>query len=298
MKSSKARVAIGRGSAALILAVAPLAASAQDSPSIEKISLSVDTEFDRKAQVIGELRLPQPHSGPLPAVIIVNSSPGFDGRGAFYADALNRAGIGTLEIDMFQGRGTPATIRHNLPHVYQTLDYLSRDPRVDARRVGIMGVSWGGNVSLLASSHELARQYARADQRFAAHLALYPACSKHYALVRDTPWKWSGVEPTAYQRITGRPVLILAAGNNDYDSRDREVCAKFIAALPAEVRKHFSLTVYPEATFGWDSRFSSAAYDANAKEGKGGIVEVIANADLAAQSQESVVAYFKRHLGQ
>ena len=299
MKFMAACKAIGLGSAVGVVAFASAVAFAgtQDPPSVEKVSLSVDTELDRNARVVGELRLPRSQTGPLAAVVIVNSSPGFDGRGAFYADALNRAGIGTLEIDMFQGRGLPASLGHNLPHVYQTLDYLSRHSRVDARRIGIMGFSWGGNVSVLASSDELARKYSRGSQRFAAHAGLYPACSKHYALVTDKPWKWSGLEPTVYRRITGSPVLILAAGNNDYDSRDPEVCARFIAALPPEVRRHFSLTVYPDATFGWDSRFSSATYDTNAKEGKGGIVEIIANAELAAQSQQSVVAYFTRHLG-
>jgi hypothetical protein len=65
-------------------------------------------------------------------------------------------------------------------------------------------------------------------------------------------------------------VLILAAGTTTTTAAIREVCARFIAALPTEARRHFSLNVYPEATFGWDSRFGSAAYDANAKEGKGG----------------------------
>jgi dienelactone hydrolase len=293
-----ARKAICRGPVVIILAhalvVAP--ANAQDQLSIERISLSINSAFEQYARVIGELRLPNSNPEQLPAVVIVNSSPGFDGRGAFYADALNLAGIATLEIDMFQGKGLPASLRHNLPHVYQTLDYLSRHPRIDANRIGIMGFSWGGNVSVLASSDELARQYSRGELRFAAHLALYPACSKHYALVADKPGKWKGLKPTVYRRLTGGPVRILAAGKNDYDSRDREVCAKFIAALPAEVQRHFSLTVYPEATFGWDSRFGSTTYDANAKEGKGGIVEVIANAVVATQSQQSAVAYFSRYL--
>ena len=54
----------------------------------------------------------------LPTRVIVNSSPGFDGRSAFHASALNRAGMVTLEIDMFQGKGLPGSLRHNLPHVY------------------------------------------------------------------------------------------------------------------------------------------------------------------------------------
>lgn len=291
-------MAIWRGSAAIILAHALVAtpAYAQDQPSIERISLSIGSEFDRHARVVGELRLPNASSERLAAVVIVNSSPGFDGRGAFYADALNVAGMATLEIDMFQGKGLPASQRHNLPHVYQALDYLSRHPRIDASRIGIMGFSWGGNVSVVASSDELARQYSLGERHFAAHLGLYPACSKHYALVADKPWKWTELKPTVYRRITGSPVRILAAGKNDYDNRDREVCARFISALPVEVQRHFSLTVYPEATFGWDSRFGSATYDASAKEGKGGIVEVIANAAIATQSQQSAVAFFRQYL--
>jgi dienelactone hydrolase len=244
-------------------------AHAQDQPSVETIDLAIKSGYDQHARVIGELRFPPSKARKLPAVLIVNSSPGFDGRGAFYAGALNRAGMATLEIDMFQGKGVPASIRHNLPHLYQALDYLGHHPRIDANRIGVMGFSWGGNVSILASSYELRGEYSRNDLRFAAHLALYPACSKHYALITDKPGKWTELKPTVYRRITGSPVLIVAAGKNDYDSRDREVCARFIAALPPEVQRHFSLVVYPEATFGWDSRFGSAAYDANANGGKG-----------------------------
>ena len=149
-----ARKTICQDSVVIILAHALVVppTNAQDQLSIERISLSINSAFEQYARVIGELRLPNSNPEQLPAVVIVNSSPGFDGRGAFYADALNLAGIATLEIDMFQGKGLPASLRHNLPHVYQTLDYLSRHPRIDANRVGIMGFSWGGNVSVLASS--------------------------------------------------------------------------------------------------------------------------------------------------
>ena len=36
----------------------------------------------------------------LPAVVIVTSSPGFDGRSAFYAEALQAAGFATLVTDI------------------------------------------------------------------------------------------------------------------------------------------------------------------------------------------------------
>ena len=293
----RTREAMNRRLAVLTLTCAQFtaAAHAQDLVSMESISLAINSPFQRDARVVGELRIPNSNRDRLPAVLIVNSSPGFDGRGAFYAAALNPGGIATLEVDMFQGKGLPATPRHNLPHVYQALAFLARHPRIDGNRIGIMGFSWGGNVTVLASFDELAREYASGRLRFAAHLGLYPGCWKHYALLTDKPGKWKELKSTIYRRTTGSPVRILAAEKNDYD--DRYTCAMFVGALPAEVRRDFSVTVYPGATFGWDSRFSSASYDASAKDGKGGIVHVIADPVIAEQSRESAVTYFKQHLG-
>ena len=270
------------------------AAHAQDLVLMEKISLAINRAFQPDARVVGELRIPNSNRDRLTAVLIVNSSPGFDGRGTFYAEALNSVGIATLEVDMFQGKGLPATPRDNLPHVYQTLEFLARHPRIDGNRVGIMGFSWGGNVAVLASFAELAEEYASGKLRFAAHLALYPGCWKHYALLTDKPGKWKELKSTIYRRTTGSPIRILAAEKNDYD--DRYTCAKFVGALPDDVQRRFSVTVYPDATFGWDSRFSSASYYANAKDGKGGIVNIIADPVVAAQSQAAAVAYFRQHL--
>ena len=271
------------------------AAHSQDLVLTEKISLPIKSAFQPDARVIGEFRVPESNRNRLPAVLIVNSSPGFDGRGAFHAAALNVVGIATLEVDMFQGKGLPATPRHNLPHVYQSLEFLAGHPRIDGNRIGIMGVSWGGNVAVLAGFDEPAREFASGRQRFAAHLALYPGCWKHYALLTDKPGKWKELKSTIYRRTTGSPVRILAAEKNDYD--DRYTCAKFVGALPAEVQRDVSVTVYPGATFGWDSRFSSATYDAMAKDGKGGIVNVVADPVIAEKSREAAVAYFRQHLG-
>jgi uncharacterized protein len=276
------------------LTCAAAGAQAQDSVSSEKVSLDIKSAFQRDARVVGELRIPNSNREQLPAVIFLTSSPGFDGRSAFYAEALNAAGIATLEADMFQGKGLPATARHNLPHVYQTLDWLARHPRIDGSRVGIMSVSWGGNVTVMAGFDELAREFASSTQRFAAHLALYPGCWKYYALLTDKPGKWEELKPTIFQRTTGNPVLILAAEKNDYD--DRGTCANFVTALPAEARRHVSVIVYPGATFGWDSRFSSASWEAAAKDGKGGFVQVVADPVAAARSRKAAVAYFKQHL--
>ena len=223
--------------------------------------------------------------------MIVNSSPGFDGRGASYAEGFNKIGIATLEIDMFQGRRLPVTARHNMPHAYQALQYMARHPRIDEARIGIMGFSWGGIVSLLTSSEELTHQYSSGKRRFAAHLGVYPICWYQHTVLAG---KNKYLQRTIYRRVTGSPVHVLVGEKDDYDAPDG--CQRFLAALPAQVRRHFSLTVYPGATFGWDSRFSHASRNPHAKQGKGGIVDVIANADIANQSREFAAAYFRRNL--
>ena len=267
-------------------------ANAQVMVSIEEISFKVTGASEPGATVSGELRIPESKHDRLPAVLILHSSPGFDGRGAFYSAALNQAGIATIEIDYLQGRGMPATPRHNMPHAYETLQYLAGHPRIDPMRIGIMGFSWGGIIAVLTSSDELTRQYTAGTPRFAAHLGLYPLCWTHRAVLAGTSRNF---KPTIYRQVTGRPVHILDGDKDDFD--DPDSCEKFLAELPAQVRLHFSVTVYPGATFAWDSRFSSTQYDIGVNKGKGGIAHVIANPDIANRSREFAVTYFRKHLG-
>ena len=259
--------------------------------SVEKFSFKLANAFERGAAVSGDLRIPASKQARLPAVVILHSTPGFDGRGAFYAEALNQAGIATVEIDYLQGRGMPASPLHNLPHAYETLQFLARHPRIDPMRIGIMGFSWGGILAVLTSSDELTRQSTGGKLRFAAHLGIYPICWRHRTVLAGT---YKAVKPTVYHRVTGRPVHILAGDKDGFD--DPDSCEKFLAELPARAKTHFALTVYPGATFGWDSRFSSASYDAGARKGKGGILTVTADPEIANRSREFAVAFFRTNL--
>ena len=276
----------------LVFASCLATANAQGIASVAKISFEVAGAFERGATVSGELRIPDSKRERLPAVIIVNSSPGFDGRGAFYAEALNRAGIATLEIDMLQGRGIPASPRDNMPHAYQSLQYLARHYRIDEAHIGIMGFSWGAIISLLTSSEELTHQYGGGNPPFAAHLGMYPQC---WLLRNVLSGKDKSLKSSTFGRVTGRPIHILVGNKDDYD--DPDGCQQFLATLPAQARPQFSLTVYEGATFAWDSRFSSATYSAGARKGSGEIVNVIANPDFSHQSQEFAITYFRRNLG-
>lgn len=238
------------------------------------------------AKISGDLRLPRGDGQPMAAVLILHSSPGFDGRGDFYAEALNRVGIATLEIDYLEGKGIPATPRDNLPLVFRTLHHLAGHARLDPRRIGVLGFSWGGLLAVLTSSSEVAREYGDGLQ-FAAHVGLYPICWRHQAIATGQSG-WFGRE--VYRHVTGRQVLILAAGKDAFDEPDS--CQRFVSELPPDTSRSFSVTRYPAATFGWDSRFSSATYDAGVNQGRGGINTIVADPEIARRSREHVVDFF------
>jgi uncharacterized protein len=268
----------------------------QPAVSIEKLSFTAETAFEPGAAVSGELRIPESKRDRLPAVLILHSSVGIDGTGASYAEALNQAGIATLEIEMWRladGGGRPVSTRFTMPHAYGSLLKLSDHPRIDPDRIGVMGFSWGGIMSGLTSSAALTQQYTGEKARFAAHLALYPVCWSHSSVLAGEA-KYFG--PDTYRKVTGKPVHFLAGDKDDYD--DPDGCSKFVAALPENVRQHFSLTVYPGATHGWDRRYSGVAPDRAANKGKGGYVNFIATPDIAKRSREFAVAFFTRHLAQ
>jgi dienelactone hydrolase len=48
-------------------------------------------------------------------------------------------------------------------------------PRIESARIGVMGLSWGGVLSLISASEEFMRAYTGGAYRLAAHLPVYPA---------------------------------------------------------------------------------------------------------------------------
>jgi len=105
--------------AALLILVISVPAIGQT--TVERIAIDMPAAYRRASGIAGELRIPDSKRERVPAVVIINSSPGFDGRGVFYAEALNAAGIATLEVDMFQGSGLPPSPVQNLPHAFRSL---------------------------------------------------------------------------------------------------------------------------------------------------------------------------------
>lgn len=251
-------------------------------PSLDAVPLTV----------AGQLRVPADVQGRMPAVVIVHGSAGVDSRGKFYAEALNRAGIATLEIDMWAARGwlggitgRPRGVPETLPDAYGALKFLTQQPRIDPARIGVMGFSWGGVVSMLTATQPYTAQYTGGQFRFAAHAPNYPVC-----------WAYNRVPGYAFASLTGAPVFIQAGALDDYDLP--ETCPDLVRSLGAAAQAFVSVVVYPNATHAWD-RLQPAitVTDPFSHLGRGGEVDFVPNPHVARTSRRATLRFFERAFG-
>lgn len=238
--------------------------------------------------VSGQFRVPITASGEkLPAVVVVHGSAGIDSRGAFYIEALNKAGIATLEIDMWAARGwlggivgRPRGVPETLPDAFGALKFLSEQPGIDSARIGIMGFSWGGVVSMLSATAPYTAKYTHGALKFAAHVAHYPIC-----------WGYNRVPGYAFNDFTGSPLLIQAGELDAYDAPDS--CQQLLDSLPAATQDFISLNVYQNATHAWDRlQPPMTVTDPYSHLGQGGEVEFIPNPPKAKLARIRALHFF------
>lgn len=239
--------------------------------------------------VPAELRMPP---GPArPAVVVVHGSSGIDSRGVSYAKELNAAGIATLEIDMWGARGIsgaagrPSGVPETLPDAYGALKFLAGLPSIDSKRIGIMGFSWGGVVTMLTATRPYTEQYmAGTGLAFVAHAPNYPVC-----------WVYNRVPGYGFARLTGAKVFLQGGGLDTYDLPD--TCPKLAeqATVPAGL---LSVKMYADATHGFDRTEDPVTInDPFAHLGRGGPVLMAPNPAAAAQARAATTAFFKTQFG-
>jgi hypothetical protein len=77
-----------------------------DTPRLRVNYLAFPVQWDGKTVMLGSrFQVPLNVSGKVPAVIMLHNGSGVNYRCVYYAAALNSAGIATLEIDQYGGRG-------------------------------------------------------------------------------------------------------------------------------------------------------------------------------------------------
>ncbi|MGH8764081.1 MAG: dienelactone hydrolase family protein, partial [Burkholderiales bacterium] len=173
--------------------------------------------------ISGELRLPE-GGGPFPAVVLAHGCNGNASMERSWGGRLRSWGYATFILDSFRGRGILEVCSNGrtlvplqrVPDAYGALRVLAANPKIDAKRIALMGFSHGGALTMIASTQWAKDAYARAGQpSFRAFLSFYPNCNASYP-ERD--------------RVSA-PVRIHAGGADDWTPA--KPCAELAAALKA-----------------------------------------------------------------
>jgi dienelactone hydrolase len=270
----------------------PTASSASTTTSVEyaTVGQALYPGASVPSSVPGTLRIPD-GDGPFAAMVILHGSAGIDGRGEQMAKVLLDAGIASIEPDMWKSRGLgggtksrPRIISDTLPDAYGALVYLAAHPRIDPKRIGILGFSWGGAVSwITAFGLKPLNTGSTLDAlHFAAHVPFYASCTGYLPTARGGKALASiGVKPT------GAPMLFIMGTKDDYES-DPNSCQTLQRSYP-ETRMR--LRMVEGATHGFDGNVAGRAYDDLAKDGKGGWITITPDPVAAAAVRKEVADF-------
>jgi dienelactone hydrolase len=244
-------------------------------------------------QVQGRFGRPIGSKPKVPAVLILHGAIGIDGRGAFYAKALNEAGIATLEITMFPPSSPPrGGFKETMPHAAAALKWLAASPTVDGQRLGIMGFSYGGIMSVLMSSELVQERLGKDVPRPVAFAPFYPTCSLLARILVNPRNPFYN----AHTRMSGSPILIQVGTRDDYEEGER-TCDALVAMWPAAAREHTTVRYVEGATHDFDSLGPSRNYYAKfSHAGRGGMVSVVPSPKDATEARQAVVNFFVKHL--
>lgn len=192
-------------------------------------------------EILGTLSLPL-DTARVPAMLVVHGSGGVSaGREHAWAKRLGDMGVAAFVTDSFRPRGVTSTAEDQsrvstvamVADAFNALKLLATHPRIDPDRIGIMGFSKGGQVSLYTTLEPF-RRAVSGNLRFATHVPLYPSCALPY-IARE---------------ITRAPMLVLMGGADDYTPAIQ--CERYIEWFRGKGAPIRSI-VYPGAAHGFDS---------------------------------------------
>lgn len=229
-------------------------------------------------------RLRMPDAGKdLPAVVIFHSNAGVVGVGDNYAKRLVEKGFVTLEVDSYTPRSVRSGNDRNAPtacdrlnDAWSALYYLSQNPQVNIQKVGAVGLSSGGLVSLMLAKGVFPRGMASPDNRIQAiksmrykkFFVLYPACGN---ILYDEKMSWMRNPNMPRSKRTDGDLVLVVGTDDDYEIDAKADCPKVIDEWSSYGLRG-SLHFFEGATHAFDwpnppppgfSRFAKAGKGAN-----------------------------------
>jgi len=210
--------------------------------TLERVDASRLERADQSVGLTGELRLPD-GGGPFPAVVLMHGCGGLGNAEWGWVGPLKAAGYATFVVDSFTGRGLTEVCMSSrallsvqrLPDAYGALRRLATHPRIDARRIALMGFSHGGSVTLFSATAWAKEVYGReASAAFAAFLPFYPGCNSDYPA----------------RRAVSAPLRIHIGELDDWTPA--APCRELVAMLKAG-GFDADITVYPGAHHSFDN---------------------------------------------
>lgn len=279
--------------ATLLIFFAPQASATTPGTRIEFSSLDTSDNSRHRLghhhgqthSVSGTLYLPENAPAPVPAIVLVHGTLGIDQRGELYRQPLLTAGIAIFEVDFKTGiyrgpldRPLPSTF---LPMAFAALKELRKLPSIDPNRIGIMGFSLGGNITLRTAMESNVKQWLGDEKGFIAFAAFYPVC-KHF----NKDFEESG------SKLTGGPIIVFYGSADSYG--DGKAVPELKSLLAGKYNFQLITVEYAGATHGFNRNAPPMWYpDPAANEMIG---HTAWNAEAANDSVTKVVAFLKENL--
>ncbi len=260
-----------------------LGMSAGASSAGTKISFS-SLDKSQSYPLSGTLYLPENTSGPCPAIVLVHGTSGINQVGKLYHEPVLGAGIAIFEVDFKTGIFTGPMDRPHpdsfLPMAFAALKELRKNPAIDPNRIGIMGFSLGGGITMRTAVEENRQKWMGSEKGFVCHAAFYPVSKPLIKIMEHS----SG--------LTGVPIIVFYGTEDSYGE------GKAVPELKNMLKKkfNFDLTTVEYAGATHDFNRSGPTFSYADPAAIGGRATITWDPEAANDSVTKVVAFLRENL--